>query len=214
MLVSFRCISATRLSIAGFLCISHSTRTEPPNSYIRKNKSANGTSYSTRHPWNWHYTYGWSSPIRWIWAWNSQCSWMSMMSFFMKSLCRTGPQVLMFLQLHDMIRRLLFILFSTSELGVTFVLTGQPLAYAPKPVQVQRNNAINHQPPLSSMDVSSAYPTQHVHNHQIRTSERINLQTAHHIQLDIHVWYAGCYSFFSQRLSLVLHSLCVETWIV
>jgi hypothetical protein len=30
--------------------ISHSTRTEPPNSYIRKNKSANGTSYSTRHP--------------------------------------------------------------------------------------------------------------------------------------------------------------------
>jgi hypothetical protein len=84
-----------------------------------------------------------------------------------------------------MIRRLVFILFSTSELGVTFVvcrglgtqkptingepviakmptysaktnvqrLTGQPLAYAPKPVHVQRNNAENHQPPLSRMDV-------------------------------------------------------------
>ena len=65
-------------------------------------------------------------------------------------------------------------------------LTGQSLAYAPKPVQVQRNNAINHQPPLSFMDVSSAYPTQHVHSHQIRTSERINLETAHHIQLGIH----------------------------
>jgi len=49
-------------------------------------------------------------------------------------------------------------------------LTGQPLAYAPKPVQVQRNNAVNHQPPLSRMDVSSAYPTQHVQNHQTRTS--------------------------------------------
>jgi hypothetical protein len=30
-------------------------------------------------------------------------------------------------------------------------LTGQPLAYAPKSVQVQRNNAENHQPPLSRM---------------------------------------------------------------
>jgi hypothetical protein len=65
-------------------------------------------------------------------------------------------------------------------------LTGQPLAYVPKSVQVQRNNAVNHQPPLSCMDVSSAYPTQHVQNHQIRTSERINLQTAHHTQLGIH----------------------------
>jgi hypothetical protein len=45
-----------------------------------------------------------------------------MMSFFMKSLCRTGPQVLIFLQLNDTIRRLVFILFSTSELGVTFVV--------------------------------------------------------------------------------------------
>jgi len=65
-------------------------------------------------------------------------------------------------------------------------LTGQPLAYAPKPVQVQRNNALNHQPSLSRMGVSSAYPTQHVQNHQTRTSERINLQTAHHSQLGIH----------------------------
>lgn len=71
-------------------------------------------------------------------------------------------------------------------------LTGQPLTYAPKHVQVQRNTAATHQPTLSRKDANSAYSNQHVQNLQRRTSERINIQAPHYIQLGTHETGTTC----------------------